>query len=51
VPEKEIVAEAGIAGTVRAITTEVMSPDVMIDTALHILAACGSHQARRIDCR
>ena len=40
-PEGEIVkvAEAGIKGMIAAVNKEMISPDVMIDAALHVLAA------------
>ena len=40
-PEAEIVkvAEAGIKGMIAAVNREVISPHVMIDAALHVLAA------------
>ena len=40
-PEEEIekVAQAGIRGMVSALGRETISPDVMIDAALHVLAA------------
>jgi len=40
-PEEEIekVAQAGIRGMVGALGTETVSPHVMIDAALHVLAA------------
>jgi hypothetical protein len=40
-PEGEIVrvAEAGIKGMITAVNKEVISPHVMIDAALHVLAA------------
>ena len=40
-PESQIVkvAEAGIKGMITALNREVISPHVMIDAALHVLAA------------
>ena len=40
-PESAIVkvAEAGIKGMISALSSEIISPDVMIDAALHVLAA------------
>ena len=40
-PEEEIekVAQAGIRGMVGALGTETVSPHVMVDAALHVLAA------------
>jgi len=40
-PEEEIakIAQAGIRGMVGAVGAEIISPHVMIDAALHVLAA------------